>query len=156
MGPGYLPLSTPSNMGSGYLTIHPPPVQTCSVEDLPPPITDIWWWPVNHVWLESRRYASDWNAALLPPANKVAKGNVFTSVCHSVYRGMSCSGSRGQGCASGSAEGCALPWTHPRRPPTHTHTHSPLRSTSGRYAFYGNAFLLMQITSCKSRNLELV
>ena len=37
-----------------------------------------------------RRFASYWNAFLLPPAMKLGQGYVFTGVCHSVNRGDVC------------------------------------------------------------------
>ena len=37
----------------------------------------------------SGRYASYWNAFLLPSANEVCEGYVFTRVCHSVHSGVS-------------------------------------------------------------------
>ena len=36
------------------------------------------------------QYASYWNAILLPPANEVCEGYVFTGVCDSVNRGGAC------------------------------------------------------------------
>ena len=44
----------------------------------------------SHPWIQqltSGRYASCWNAFLLPAATKLGQGNVFTGVCDSVHRG---------------------------------------------------------------------
>ena len=85
---------------------------------------------------------------LLPPANQVW-GKVVFHRCLSVHKGGICLWV--QECASGS--GVHTPWTPPPRN-THTHWthtspgtppgHAPSpRSTSGRYASYWNAFLLL-------------
>ena len=68
---------------------------------------------------------------LLPPANEVAESYVFTPVCHSVHR-------RGSASGSGSVN---TPDTHP-----YPSGHTPTQSTSGRYASYWNAFLLVSVS----------
>ena len=50
--------------------------------------------------------------SLLPPANEVCEGYVFTGVCHSVHRGgvRGCSGGVGggvRGCSWGGMGGCS-------------------------------------------------
>ena len=102
------------------------------------------------------------NCVLLPPANEVCEGYVFTPVCHSVHRGCipACNGSdtpqedtpkddtppgRNQEDTPPRPED-----THPGRnqedPPRKTdHPWSSacweIRATSGRYASYWNAYL---------------
>ena len=104
-------------------------------------------------------------ANLLPPANEVCEGYVFTPVSHSVHRGGVCGrgacvagghawwrGMRGQGgmCGGGACvagghawqggmcgRGCAC---HAHLPLDTTRYGRPMR---GRYASYWNAFLLV-------------
>ena len=82
----------------------------------------------NHVFI----FKIDWK--YLPPATKLPQGNVFTPVCHSVHRGV-----------------CHIPrpWADtplgrhlPGQTPPHT-VHAGIWSTSGRYASYWNAILLL-------------
>ena len=85
---------------------------------------------------------------LLPPANEVCEGYVFTGVCHSVHRGRACvvaSGGRGMhGCSLGGMCGCsggvcmvALGGG--------CGFFDEIRSMSGRYASYWNAFLFSEM-----------
>ena len=75
----------------------------------------------------------------LPPATKLQQGNVFTHVCHSVHGGVCHTHPRW----------ADTPWadTPPPRAniPPDRHplcaVHAGIRSTSGRYASYWNAFL---------------
>ena len=61
----------------------------------------------------SGRYASYWNAYLLPPTNEVCEGYVFTGVCHSVHRGGGMRGcSRGGSVRGCSGEGMVAPRGH--------------------------------------------
>ena len=46
--------------------------------------------PPPRIWSMSGWYTSCWNAFLLPPANEVCEGYVFTCVCHSIHRGGVC------------------------------------------------------------------
>ena len=96
------------------------------------------------------------NRRLLPPANEVCEGYVFTHVCHSVHRGVSAS--------VHAVKTLTPPWS--RYPPGNRHTpqsihihplgadipheQTPLpsssvcweiRTISGRYASYWNAYL---------------
>ena len=76
---------------------------------------------------------------LLPSANEVAESYVFTPVCHSVHR-------RGSASGSGSVN-TPLPPTHTPTPlDTPSPGHTPTQSTSGRYASYWNAFLLVSVS----------
>ena len=56
---------------------------------IPPP-------PPPHDGHCSGRYASFWNAFLLPPATKLGQGYLFTGVCDSVHRGVSGPGGPGR------------------------------------------------------------
>ena len=87
----------------------------------------------------------------LPPANVVCEGYVFTHVCHSVHRGtcvVAPGGVDAPGGVRGWSGGCvwllrggacvvALGGVHGIRRDTE------IRSMSGRYASYWNAFLLL-------------
>ena len=55
----------------------------------------------------SGRYASYWNAFLLPPANVVCEGYVFTPVCDSVNRGACMVAWGGMHGCSGGVRGCS-------------------------------------------------
>ena len=62
----------------------------------------------NEIQSMSGRYASYWNAFLLPPANEVCEGYVFTGVCHSVHRGHAWLLWGGMhGCSRGGMCGCS-------------------------------------------------
>ena len=69
----------------------------------------------------------------LPPATKLWQGTVFTPVCHSLHGGGV----------------CHTPWADTPLPSLCWDTHTPcavhagIRSTSGQYASYWNAFLLL-------------
>ena len=72
------------------------------------------------------------------PQRSCGQGNIFTPVCHSVHRG-------------GALPQCMLGYQHPpdhtppppeQTPPPPREADSSIRSTSGRYASYWNAFLL--------------
>ena len=134
--------------------------------------------PPKQVRLASERYASCWNAFLLPAAMKLGQGNVFTGVCDSVNRGGL------PQCMLGYQHQSSWEQTPRSRPPSrHTpqsrhppgtrhppgpdtplgpdtppgaDTHPPeqtppreadsgIRSTSGRYASYWNAFLFHHV-----------
>ena len=58
------------------------PVQTCSLEDLTPPSTDIQWQPPKHVRLASGWYASYWNAFLLLLLPSLLPYYVIYCCCH--------------------------------------------------------------------------
>ena len=97
----------------------------------------------------------------LLPANEVWEGYVFTPVCHSVHRGVSASVYAGiHPPGANTPLGSRHP--HPRsRHPTPTPPGSrqtppcsacwEIRATSGRYASYWNAYLLLWnlLTICK-------
>ena len=118
----------------------------------------------------SGRYAPYWKACLLPPANEVCEGYVFTRVCHSVHRRRS----TWAGTPPGTRYTPRTRYTHTHTPtprdqvhpyprytplgpgthPDQVHPHSgpgtppeqcirEIRATSGRYASYWNAFLLL-------------
>ena len=75
---------------------------------------------------------------LLLPATKLRQCNVFTPVCHSVHGGGVCNtplwaDPPGQTRLPSGAD-------TPRQTPPHA-VHAGIRSTSGRYASYWNAFL---------------
>ena len=89
---------------------------------------------------------------LLPPATKLRQGYIFTAVCGGVHaRGEACmaggyawpggmhgGGMHGQGaCVAG---GGGMHYMHP--PPPGRYYGYGIRSMSGRYASYWNAFLL--------------
>ena len=104
----------------------------------------------------------------LPATTKLGQGNVFTGICDSVNRGcLSTPGADPPKCRH--PEGADTPplppptpgSRHPqsRHPPRSRHTHpreqtppretdSSIQSTSGRYASYWNAFLLILPWSC--------
>ena len=129
------------------------------------------------------QYASYWNAFLLPPANVVCEGYIFTGICHSVNRGA-CVVAPGGACVVAPGGACVVaPGGHawflpglcgfcrgacvvfPRGacvvfpggacvvfPRGGVHGFSwgacvgyEIRSMSGRYASYWNAFLLVLI-----------
>ena len=73
---------------------------------------------------------------LLPPSNEVYEGYVFTPVCHSVHRGKVCV--RGGACIQGVLHPAGIRQTSPPL------RYWGIRSTSGRYASYWNAFLLLR------------
>ena len=88
------------------------------------------------------RYASYRNAFLLPAATKLGQGNVFTGVCNSVHRGGLCLSASWD-----TPPRADTPRSrHPPRadtPPSPREADSGIRSTSGRYASYWNAFLFL-------------
>ena len=76
---------------------------------------------------------------LLPPANEVCEGYVFTRVCHSVHRGGTWAGIPQQVHPTGQVPPWeSTPWAGAPPPAT---VHARIRSTSGRYASHWNAFL---------------
>ena len=95
-------------------------------------------------------------SSLLPPANEVCKGYVFTRVCHSVHRvgirgrgACEAGGMHGRGCAwqgacvsGGAWWGCACMVGGMRG------RYYEIRSMSGWYASYWNAFLLFTCFVC--------
>ena len=93
--------------------------------------------------LASGRYASYWNAVLLPPANEVCEGYVFTGVCPStggvsalLHAGIHSPPPPREQTPPGedtprSRHPCSACWE--------------IRSTSGRHASYWNAYLLVVI-----------
>ena len=90
------------------------------------------------------------------PQRSCGQGYVFTRVCDSVHRG----GGSGQGELPPGRENPpppqdqTPPWSrHPpeQTPPPRRAADSSIRSTSGRYASYWNAFLLDKVNGlCKS------
>ena len=103
----------------------------------------------------SGRYASYWNAFLLPLATKLGQGYVFTGVCDSVNRGGTShppSRSRHTPPPEQTPPGADTPpeQTPPRsrHPPPWEQTSRPacceIRSTRGRYASYWNAILFLK------------
>ena len=70
-------------------------------------------------------------AGLLPPANKVCEGYVFTRVCHSVHRAGECLLPVWGGCLLPG--GCLVETPHDGY-------------CCGRYASYWNAFLFIQLS----------
>ena len=118
------------------------------------------------------------NLHLLPAATKLGQGNIFTSMCQEF-----CPRGGGRVCASVHAgihtppDQADTPWTRQTPPPDQADTHPPpgpgrpplgpgrppreadssIRSTSGRYASYWNAFLLnlrsKKLTSCPVQNI---
>ena len=111
----------------------------------------------------SGRYASYWNAMLLPPATKLGQSYVFTGICHSVNRGVhlvlggsllrmgctwsqGCTWSRGGcllqvlGCVRYSPRDQVHPLPGPGTPPQCTACRE-IRSMSGWYASCWNAIL---------------
>ena len=58
------------------------PVQTCSLEALR---SDIWVWPLKHVWYASERYASYWNAFLYFPIFRDVHCNMKKSIHAFIY-----------------------------------------------------------------------
>ena len=113
--------------------------------------------------------------ALLPPANEVCEGYVFTPVCQSFCSGGACvaGGMHGRGAcvAGGHALAGERAWHvggmwvggYVWQGGMHA-THAPLditrygRSMRGRYASYWNAFLLSNVTSklCCKMNKTIV
>ena len=107
-----------------------------------------------HLVAATTRTIAYWNAFLLPPANEVCEGYVFTCVCHSIHgggvhgRGDVCGGGGhvwqrdggmcGRDCAWQGGVARTLP------PPR---TYYEIRPMSGRYAFYVNAFFLIFLAS---------
>ena len=120
----------------------------------------------------SGRYASNWNVLLLLATTKLGQGNVFTGICDSVH---------GRGCLPQCMLGYHPPLgsrppradtpktrqpprtRHPRDQPPPAQKNfflflafcfcSGIRSTSGRYASYWNAFLFHIIFKTKNRVL---
>ena len=86
---------------------------------------------------------------LLPPANKVCEGYVFTPVCHSVHRGDVCPSACWDTHPPTRGRYRHPPNDQRQTPPGTRGRHPLLRSacwgiqpTSGRYASYWNAYLL--------------
>ena len=101
----------------------------------------------------SCQYASYWNALLLPPANEVCEGYVFTGVCLSM--GVSAPLHAGIHISSPREPEADTPLDRPPQADTPGQTHPPLRSAwsrSGRYASHWNAFLfeIILAKSCRS------
>ena len=63
---------------------YPPPGTRHPTGTSPPPQSSACW----EIRSTSGRYASYWNAILLPPTTKLGQGYVFTHVCDSVHRGV--------------------------------------------------------------------
>ena len=81
----------------------------------------------------------------------LGQGNIFTPVCHSVHRGGGVCGCSGGGCVRGclgGVHGCSGGGgvRGIRR-------HTEIRSMSGRYASYWNAFLWIKV--CKIISISL-
>ena len=91
------------------------------------------------------------NLCLLPPATKLGQGNIFRSVCpHSVHGGGACVvAPRGgmHGCSGGGVCGCSGGDVRGIRRDTE------IRSMSGRYASYWNAFFFKNEISCQEELL---
>ena len=81
----------------------------------------------------------------IPPANEVCDGYVFTPVCHSVHRRRGC------------LPQCMLRYTHPGQTTPGSSACWEIRSTSGRYASYWNAYLFNNryLFSIKTKLLKL-
>ena len=116
-------------------------------------MTVIFWWAIRMFLLSdsvisvARMVMSFWNSGsyLLPPANAVCEGNVFTGVCLSgggiCPEGVLCPGgslSRRGSLSRGSLSGESLSRGDP----------PPLYVNSGRYASYWNAFLFFSMILC--------
>ena len=99
----------------------------------------------------SGQYASYWNAFLLVinstsywPQRSCGQGNIFTPVCHSVHRGGFCLSARWD--TTPPHPGADTPpGPDPPGADTPREADSSIRSTSGRYASYWNAFLLSTV-----------
>ena len=104
--------------------------------------------PTYRPMVQSGRYASYWNAFLLPPANEVCEGYFFTRVFLSTGGGSPDPHLEGGG---GKVEGSGWgvsPGPHPRGwgmyPNMHWGRHPPADGyCCGRYASYWNAFLFL-------------
>ena len=97
----------------------------------------------------SGRYASYWNALLLPPANEVCEGYIFYTCVSFCPRGGACIVGRGCAwwggglCIAGGHvwQGGHAWWNGMRGTPPQILRDTVILSMSGRYASYWNAFL---------------